>query len=119
MVDLHRRHIDAECRSIDREASYVALPDESAARLYQFCSGKTDPVGEALQRELRTRVATALERLPEPSREVLILRFVEQLSTKDTADSLGISVTAVQGRQFRALTKMRSTLDEIVREESR
>ena len=100
----------------DREVVLnAALPDESAIHLYQLSSNKPEPIENVLRRELRSRVAGALERLPDKSSEILNLRFVEQLTSKEAADVLGISVAAVQGRQFRALSAMRSILDELER----
>lgn len=114
LVDLHRMHVDSKRRSVNREVALnTALPDESAIHLYQLSSGRPQPLENVLRRELRSRVVNALGRLPDKSREILDLRFVEQLSSKEAADVLGISVTAVQGRQFRALAAMRLVLDDL------
>jgi RNA polymerase sigma-70 factor (ECF subfamily) len=66
---------------------------------------------EALQREeLRQALKQALARLAPKYREVLILRDVQQLSTEETAQVLGISEGSVKTRLLRARLQMRDEL---------
>jgi RNA polymerase sigma-70 factor (ECF subfamily) len=112
LVKLHRRHIRAQSRSIRREEPGVfALPDESAVELAQrlFSSG-TGPTGQLLRGELRQRVQSALARLGERDREVLVLRYLEGMSTKEVAATLEISEGAVKMRHLRALDGLRRLL---------
>ena len=62
--------------------------------------------------ELRRRVKFALMLLSENHREVLVLRFLEQLSVRDAAEVLEISEAAFKTRQFRALSRLRDLLDD-------
>ena len=41
---------------------------------------------------------------------MLVLRDVEELSTQETADALGISISAVKSRLLRARLKLREKL---------
>jgi RNA polymerase sigma factor (sigma-70 family) len=60
-----------------------------------------------MREEACQRVKASLDRLAQPEREVLVLRFLEQLSLEETASVLRISKDAVQMRQLRALRKLR------------
>jgi RNA polymerase sigma-70 factor (ECF subfamily) len=106
---LHRRHT-AGRRSVGREAP-PPLPDQSAAQLAdRLVAGDTDPADAAQRREQRDRVRAALDRLPAADREVLALRFLERLSTAETAAVLGVSAGVVKVRLFRALDRLRGRL---------
>src|SRR5271166_902935 len=111
LVQLHRRHLHADRRSVLREEQ-PALSDESAAALVERLGGKaSSPSGHAVREELRDRLRAALARLGENDREVLVLRYLEQLSTADIAAVLGISAGAVRVRHTRALTRLHALLD--------
>jgi RNA polymerase sigma-70 factor (ECF subfamily) len=114
LVKLHRRHLRAQSRSVRREEPGVlALPDESAVELAQrLISSGTGPSAELLRGELRERVQAALARLRQRDREVLVLRYLEGMSTKEVAASLGITEGAVKMRQLRALDGLRRLLAE-------
>lgn len=53
-------------------------------------------------KETRVRVRAAIDRLPESYRTVLILRDIEELDTRATAQMLGVTTTAVKVRLHRA-----------------
>jgi len=55
-----------------------------------------------LQRETRDRVRAAIAALPERYRTVLLLRDIEERSTREAADLLGITENAVKLRLHRA-----------------
>ena len=55
-----------------------------------------------IQGETRVRVRTAINRLPDTYRTVLILRDIEEMDTEETARTLGITVNAVKIRLHRA-----------------
>jgi RNA polymerase sigma-70 factor, ECF subfamily len=66
---------------------------------------------EALERkELRNALASALHSLPEKYRTVMMLRDVQQLSSAETAQVLGISEANVKTRLSRARLQMRDAL---------
>ena len=61
-------------------------------------------------------LAEAVEKLEPEYRIVLVLRSVEELSTQDTAEVLGISVAAVKSRLLRARLKLREKLNRYFRQ---
>jgi RNA polymerase sigma-70 factor (ECF subfamily) len=66
---------------------------------------------EALEnRELRQALTTALATLPAKYRSVIVLRDVQQLNIRETADMLGISEANVKTRLSRARLQMRDAL---------
>ena len=55
-----------------------------------------------VRHETRTHVRAAIEQLPDGYRRVLILRDIEEFSTEETAETLGLTATAVKVRLHRA-----------------
>lgn len=111
LVKLHQRHIRAQKRSITREENWGAgLSDDSALRLAGGPAGGGSPSNHLLREELRRRVQDGLGRLPEPHREVLVLRYLEQLPMREIAAVLGTTEGAVKVRHLRALQSLRALL---------
>jgi RNA polymerase sigma-70 factor (ECF subfamily) len=107
IVHLHRQHLMAQARAVTREEQYqAALPDESVLDLgRRLLAGGASPSQHVLEQELKTRVRAALAQLDPRDREVIVLRFLEQLSVEETAATLEISSQAVKSRQRRALER--------------
>src|SRR5215813_957369 len=112
LAKLHRRHLHSQRRSVGREeVALPALPDESALELAgRLATAGASPSEQALRQERCQRVREALDRLPERDREVLALRYLEQLSTREVAAVLGLSEGAVKTRHTRALQKLHALL---------
>jgi RNA polymerase sigma-70 factor (ECF subfamily) len=111
LTDLHRRHVQARRRSVTREVGPPGLPDHSALALAERLFASTpNPSAGLRHRERRDRVRAALAALPEQDREVLVLRILEALPTRETAAVLGISEVAVRSRQVRALDRLKALL---------
>jgi RNA polymerase sigma factor (sigma-70 family) len=72
-----------------------------------------------MHEELRRRVRQALTQLPTRDREIIVLRFFEQLSTKDAANVLGITVAAAKSRQLRAVARLQEILGDTTSEDAR
>lgn len=68
------------------------------------------PEEELLSSESRKFLDQAARKLPETLRSVFVLRDVEGLSIRDTAEALGITETAVKTRLLRARLKLREEL---------
>jgi len=65
----------------------------------------------ARQTELRMVLSTAIDELPADYRAVVLLRDVEGLSTRETAEALGLTVVNVKTRLHRARLFLRKRLE--------
>jgi RNA polymerase sigma-70 factor, ECF subfamily len=77
---------------------------------------RPSPEREYAQTEMQGILAEVIEKLEPEYRIVLVLRDLEELSTQETADALGISVTAVKSRLLRARLKLREKLNRHFRQ---
>lgn len=68
--------------------------------------------------DLRHDLATALAELPRGQRAVVVLRYFEDLSEKQTAEVLGCSVGTVKSQSARALARLRTSAALQLEEES-
>ena len=119
---LHRHHVTSQKRSVAREELFAPthVDDESVLKLAEcIAASGGGPRSQVMQDELRRRVREALTQLPPRDREIIVLRFLEQLSTKDAADVLGISLTAAKSRQLRAVAHLQDILGNLSSEELR
>lgn len=66
--------------------------------------------GGAEARELADLILRCIEQLPDPYRNVLMLRDIEDLDTQETAEIMGISAGAVKTRLHRARQALRGLL---------
>lgn len=66
--------------------------------------------GEVL--ELRGRLRSALDRLPDSQRNVVVMKDIYGWSHQEIADSMGISVTAAKVRLHRARARLARDLEE-------
>lgn len=118
LVRLHDHHLRAQRRSVVREAfSLLTLPDESAIQLVdRLAATGMAPDQRVLQAELKSRALSALSQLPDNDREILVLRYLEQLSNSEIAVTLGLTDGAVRVRHTRALARLVQLVNsEIVR----
>src|SRR5215470_40153 len=111
LIELHRRHVLARRRTVVREEAVGGLPGRSAVALAERLFGRLPSPSTHLHRqERRDRVRAALAALSEKDREVLVLRILEGLPTRETAAVLGVSEVAVRSRQVRALERLKVLL---------
>ena len=97
----------------DAEDSYATLPHPEF-----IAQWRDEPSRLAQQREVRQLIETALEELPEKYRVVFVLRDVEGLSVKETAEALGLSESNVKVRLLRARLDLRERLTRALCDEA-
>lgn len=68
------------------------------------------PEHRAVARQSMRLIESAIDKLPPPYRTTFMLREVEQLSTAETSEALGITEEAVKTRLHRARLGLRDTL---------
>ncbi|HVB26390.1 MAG TPA: sigma-70 family RNA polymerase sigma factor, partial [Mycobacteriales bacterium] len=90
---------DAQRAAIRAPLPTDALPERSDPGL--------GPEELALQRCDADRARALLEQLPQPARDILVLRVVAGLSAEETGVALGLSAGAVRVAQHRALSRLR------------
>jgi RNA polymerase sigma-70 factor, ECF subfamily len=73
------------------------------------------PADRYAQTQLSEILGKAIGELDPPFRIVFQLRDIEELSTEETAEALGLSVPAVKSRLLRARLKLRQSLNQYFR----
>jgi len=114
LADMYRMHLAAEKRSVLREHPWMPnLNDESVAELaHSVVASSINPGRRAMLAEMESRTRSALLELKPHDREILVLRYLEQLSVEEIAAVLSISQTAVTSRHLRALQRLRRLLGD-------
>ena len=77
---------------------------------------RPNPEREYAKAELQAQLGEVIEKLEPEFRIVLVLRDIEELSTQETAEALGISVPNVKSRLLRARLKLREKLNRHFRQ---
>lgn len=119
---LHRITINAALMRLRKEKRArdagieSLLPDFDAddcriEPLWQFDKSVEDLLAED---ETRTFVQSKINELPETHRIVLMLRDIEDMDTRETADVLGISESAVKVRLHRARAALKRLLEPLM-----
>ena len=113
LIDAHRRHRVAAARSLDREVPLVAAGEDASSPdgAARIADRELTPAAAATWHELQRRFASAVERLEEDDRRIVILRHFEHLSTAEAAEVLGLSKPAAGMRYLRAMRRLRVLLD--------
>jgi RNA polymerase sigma-70 factor, ECF subfamily len=115
LVQMNQQHLDAQKRSVRREQRPAwNLSDHSNMQLANVIArGLSTPSAALSRKEICQRVRAALEQLSETDREVLLQRYVEQLSIKEIAAVLEATKEAIFKRHARALEKVHLLLEGI------
>lgn len=113
LIQQHRRHIGSQKRSAAKEVTLpVRLTDESVASLSRIAvAQQNSPSEQVVRSELNRRVMDAMERLQPSWKELLVMKYMEQMSVADIAATLKVSPGAVSMRHLRAVEALRSELN--------
>lgn len=109
-----------KCRSHRRRRwiGWLRLGGARTESMQSCPDGRTHPAADqpAIDRERFERVRAAIERLPSRDREVIVLRYLEQLSVEEIAGVLSIRPQATQVRLHRARARLKEHLQDMVEE---
>ena len=108
--------------NIERSEAAQAGDNDEDLLPTQFIDWSALPENELLSGESQKYLDSAIQTLPESMRIVFVLRDVEGLSIKETADSLNLTETNVKTRLLRARMLLREQLstyygERFIREE--
>ncbi len=92
----------------ERRTAHPAAPIELAAN--HVAAGE-DPLVAAIRSDDRERLLVAIDLLPADQRDVLVWRFLAELSPSETAVLMGRSSEAVRALQHRAIVALRAGLE--------
>jgi RNA polymerase sigma-70 factor (ECF subfamily) len=105
------KHYDRDKRAVDLERSLEADLDRSASGLAGWLAAdQTSPSEAAVRNEELLRLANALAALPEPQREVVVLKHLRSWTLQRIADHLGRTVPSVASLLRRGLEDLRRRL---------
>ncbi len=104
LMVIRRKHPDVV--SID-EPIETEEGEQEPVQIIDWCCL---PENELLSEESREKLDAAVQKLPERLRVVFLLRDINDLSTHETAEVLGLSDTAVKTRLSRARLRLREEL---------
>jgi RNA polymerase sigma-70 factor (ECF subfamily) len=113
---LHRQHLGAKMRDAAREISLHRGPMPQATSVSlaaQLLGHFTSASAKVARAEMQVQLQEALNGLDPIDREVLALRHFEELSNAETAEVLGIDLSAASSRHVRALRRLRQVLKSI------
>jgi RNA polymerase sigma-70 factor (ECF subfamily) len=96
VIDRYRRQPVAE----------LALDDELRA------DPEGNPAHTVMKEMERQQVRAAILRLPADQRQVIVLRFMQDLSHDDVAATIGKTIEATRALQYRAVSALRQMLAE-------
>lgn len=116
MIDVHRRHLGAQMRDINREVSMnrpAYTQATSVCLAAQLLGSMTSPSQAVQKAEMTRQLEEALEKMDPIDQEVLALRHFEELSNSEVAEVLGIQQKAASIRYVRAIARLKDVLKRV------
>ena len=109
---LTRIAVHEALRRVRRRPTLASLdsPGHSTVECPMPAAPSPDPERQAFSRELHALLESAIDALPDGSREVFMLRQVEGMSTGDVAETLDVTEDVVKTRLSRARAALRRDL---------
>ncbi|MCX6136334.1 MAG: sigma-70 family RNA polymerase sigma factor [Ignavibacteriales bacterium] len=107
LMNRRKRKMDQEMVSLDEPPV-----EEGAHHHGTIPSWEDTPAEKMMNTELRSRLDTSIQKLPQDYRVVFILRDIEGQSIEETAQILKLSIPAVKSRLRRARIFLREQLND-------
>ena len=106
-IDFHRR------RKIRRtEAFDEGIGARGSDGMIDPIHRKLDPGKDLERKQLREKIAAAMEELPEEQKQIIVLREIDGMSYKEIAEVLDIPEGTVMSRLFYARKKLQAALKD-------
>jgi len=102
-----------------RTAKHYDEPEGEGDRMDRFASPEPDPEQAAANSAMWRLMEAMIDSLPQRSRAVFVLRDMEDMSTAETAQALGISEENVKVRLHRARVELRNGLSAYAHRQTR
>lgn len=93
-----------------RRATYISIDDNPV--LENLVEGTPQPEHQALEREQGAELQSLVGMLDPDYRTPLVLRYWEELSYEEIAQSMGVTVAAVKSRLFRARQQLMALYEQ-------
>ena len=105
------RHLVIDWQRSKKPQSLDSLTDPEQENPLQFANEKEpSPLHQVLSHEAQKNVQASLSQIPAIYREVLVLRFQEELQIEEMAGVLSVPLSTVKSRLYRGLEALRSVL---------
>jgi len=105
------RHLVIDWQRAKKTQSLDALTDPEQEHPLQLANeNEPSPLHQVLSQETEQNMQASLEKIPAIYREVLVLRFQEELRIDEMAGVLAIPVSTVKSRLYRGLEALRGAL---------
>jgi RNA polymerase sigma-70 factor (ECF subfamily) len=112
LANLVRYYQGAQRRDVRLERQLSIELDQSSQALDRgLVAAQSSPSQQAVRREQAVLLAEALARLPEPLRDLLILRHLEGMTFPEVAERLGRTLDSVKKQWPRALASLRRVME--------
>jgi len=113
LIDAHRRFFQAQKRAGEREVSIDADRADDGGKFADLLAASMTTPSQAFSRNQKEfQLQIALQELPEETREVLRLRYVDGLQTKEIAERLGKTDGAIRVLLTRSVQKLQEKLTD-------
>lgn len=103
IIDYYRQEKSENSMSIDNE-------DADMLNRRDLCDANIEDMLVDLQ--IRDDVRRIIDALPQPQREVLVMRYYNDMSFKEIAEATGVSINTALGRMRYAIMNMRRIANE-------
>ncbi len=111
-----RRSVFAPAQELSLDELKPSFKNDGGDRRLDLADWRELPDQKAANGEMRVLLERAIAALPDLYKNVLLLRDMEELSVKETAEILEVSEDVVKTRLHRARLAVRKQIDEYLRE---
>ena len=111
LIELQRFHLDATCRDPRMELRDLRQYPVTGDPLLSAPARGPGPAEEVENLDFRRKIRDSLTSLPPRDRQILRLRYINDLDIREVALAMGISLVACNKRVLRARSRLRRLLE--------